>query len=84
MAEVKRSWERLTNEERSSAKDAFIQFYERERDEKIGILAAEEILNFFLQSVGNTLYNKGVMDAKKVMENRQEELSYDLDDLLEL
>ena len=84
MADIKRSWERLTDEERRNIKDELIQFFENERDEKIGVIAADEMLNFFLQSAGNLLYNKGVSDAKKVIESRQEELLYDLDDLLEL
>jgi uncharacterized protein (DUF2164 family) len=84
MVDIKRSWERLTNEERRILKDELIQFFENERDEKIGVIAADDMLNFFLQSAGSILYNKGVSDAKKVTEKRQEELVYDLDDLLEL
>lgn len=83
MSNVKRRWERLTEEEKKQAKENLILFFERERSDKIGIIAAEEILNFFLQTVGSTLYNKGIMDAKKSLELRIEELNYDLDDLIE-
>lgn len=84
MSNIKRTWERLTDEEKDKAKDELIHFFEEERDEQIGVIAAEELINFFLQSVGSNLYNKGVADAKKALENRMEELSFDLDDLLEL
>jgi uncharacterized protein (DUF2164 family) len=84
MSKVKRTWERLSDEEKKSAKEELILFFENERDEKIGIIAAEEILNFFLQTVGSKLYNKGITDAKKALNNRIEELNYDLDDLVEL
>ena len=84
MNQINRKWERLSNEEKNKAKEELILFFENERDEKIGIIAAEEILNFFLQSVGSKLYNKGVEDAKKALENRFEELKYDLNDLLDL
>ncbi|MDG1105903.1 MAG: DUF2164 family protein [Cyclobacteriaceae bacterium] len=84
MAKVKRNWERLSEEERKSVIEDLILFFENERDEKIGIIAAEEVLNFFLMSVGNKLYNKGIDDAKKVLKNRYEELQFDLDDLLDL
>ena len=84
MSKAKRIWERLTDEEKRSAKEELILFFENERDEKIGIIAAEEIINFFLQTVGSKLYNKGINDAKKVLNNRMEELSYDLDDLIEI
>lgn len=81
MNKIRRTWDGLTDEEKESAKQELITFFEKERDEKIGIVAAEEIINFFLQSLGNKLYNKGVTDAKKAIENRMEELNYDLDDL---
>ena len=84
MTKVKRNWERLSDEERKSVIEDLILFFENERDEKIGIIAAEEVLNFFLISVGNKLYNKGIDDAKKVLKNRYEELQFDLDDLLDL
>lgn len=83
MNRIKRSWERLSQEEKKIAKEELIRFFEKERDEKIGIIAAEEILNFFLQSVGTKLYNKGVVDAKTALRNRMEELNYDLDDLID-
>ena len=84
MAKVKRNWERLSDEERKSVIEDLILFFENERDEKIEIIAAEEVLNFFLMSVGNKLYNKGIDDVKKVLKNRYEELQFDLDDLLDL
>jgi len=84
MSRTKRNWEKLTDEEKSSAKEELILFFENERDEKIGVIAAEKIINFFLQSVGGKLYNKGVNDAKKAMENRIEELKFDLDDIIEI
>lgn len=84
MSSIKRTWEKLTDEEKRLAKEELILFFENERDEKIGVIAAEKIINFFLQSVGGKLYNKGVNDAKKAMENRIEELKFDLDDLVEI
>ena len=65
MPKIKRRWERLTDEERKLIKEEMILFFENERDEKIGIIAAEEILNFFLKSVGSKLCNTGIDDAKK-------------------
>ena len=41
MTKIKRRWERLTDEERKLIKEEMILFFENERDEKIGIIAAE-------------------------------------------
>lgn len=81
---TKRKWERLSDEEKQHFLQDLILFFENERDEKIGVIAAEELTNFFLQSVGKTLYNKGIRDAKAALNTRMEELGYDLDDLQEL
>ena len=83
MAEIRRSWEHLSNEERNTLKEELIIFFDKERGEKIGIIAAEEILNYFLKSAGVKLYNKGIYDAKKALENRYNELQFDLDDLID-
>lgn len=84
MNQIKRTWERLSDEEKNLAKEELILFFENERNEKIGVVAAEEIINFFLQSIGSKLYNKGINDAKKVLRNRVDELNYDLDDLIDI
>ena len=83
MAEIRRSWERLSNEELNILKEELIIFFDKERGENIGIIASEEILNHFLKSAGVKLYNKGVYDAKKALENRYNELLFDLDNLID-
>ena len=83
MAEINRSWERLSNEESKIQKEDLIIYFEKERGEKIGIIAAEQILNHFLKSVGSKIYNKGVYDAKKALETCCKELQFDLEDLID-
>ena len=82
MSRIRRNWERLPDEDKAKVKEDLILFFENERDEKIGTIAAEEILNFFLENIGPMLYNKGVTDSKKAIEGRMDELRYDLDDLM--
>jgi uncharacterized protein (DUF2164 family) len=43
--------------------DEIIAFFDKERDEDIGILAAELVLDFFLDNLGKKIYNKGIDDA---------------------
>ena len=81
MSGIKHDWERLSNEESRLLKEDLILFFKNELDEEIGVIAAEKILNFYLKSAGNRLYNKGIDDAKRAVENRHEELQFDLEDL---
>jgi uncharacterized protein (DUF2164 family) len=83
MNEIKRKWERLTDDKKKACLDEIIIFFENERDEKIGVIAAEQVLNIFLQTAGTELYNKGVEDAKKTLEHRLDDLHMDLDLLLD-
>ena len=83
MNEIKRKWERLTDDKKKACLDELIIFFENERDEKIGVIAAEQVLNHFLQTAGRELYNKGVEDAKKTLEQRFDDLQMDLDLLLD-
>ncbi|MCH2215104.1 MAG: DUF2164 domain-containing protein [Flavobacteriales bacterium] len=81
---MQRKGDKLSVEKRDSIIKDIIYFFEKEHDMKMGVLAAGEILNFFLQTAGTEVYNKGILDAKKAVESRMDELRYDLDDLLDI
>ena len=81
MTNVKRPWERLSDEEKDRIKGEMIHFFEKEREMEIGMIAAEDILNFFLQNVGGMIYNKGLSDAQKAIDYRVDELKFDIDEL---
>ena len=84
MSKLKRPWERLSEEEVIQAKEDIMVFFENERDEKIGLIAAGNLLDFFQQHIGGKLYNKGLRDAQQAMDKRIQELKYDIDDLVDL
>lgn len=42
-------------------------YFLKERDEKLGDLAAGNILNFFVEKLGVKIYNQGIYDAYKFM-----------------
>lgn len=83
MSSARKSWDRLPEDQKDNVKNQLIHFFDKELGEEIGVIAAESILNFFLQQVGPTLYNQGVSDAKLALEKRMDDLNYDLDDLIE-
>jgi uncharacterized protein (DUF2164 family) len=82
MKKVKRSWDMLSKEKKRVCIDKVIGYFEVERGERIGVIAAEEVLDFVLQMVAGEIYNIGVGDSKKALKEKFEDLEVDLDILL--
>ncbi len=82
MTDIKRSWDMLPKEKRKALIDEIITFFKQERDEEIGIIAAEDILDFFLQNAAKDIYNKGIADSKELLKKQFEDLEVNLDLLL--
>ncbi|MCF6277056.1 MAG: DUF2164 domain-containing protein [Candidatus Magasanikbacteria bacterium] len=82
MNKIKRRWDILSSEERKYFVRELITFFAEERDEEPGMIAGEEVLDFFLQNIGENIYNKGVEDSKDVLKNRFDDLEIDLELLL--
>ena len=55
---------RFSLEEKNNMQEAIIQYFEEERNEKLGILGSENLLDFFLDLVGDKIYNRALDDAK--------------------
>lgn len=56
-----------------------IGFFQGERNEEIGFVAAEKVLDFFLQTMGEEIYKKTIKDCKKLLKERFEDLEVELD-----
>ena len=54
----------LSLEQRKKLQEDIICFFQEERDEKLGIIGAETVLDFFLDVLGETIYNKALDDVK--------------------
>ncbi len=54
-------------------------WFQDERGERIGELAAELLIDFFQVSAGKAWYNRGVQDAQAVLRDRLERLIDDVD-----
>jgi uncharacterized protein (DUF2164 family) len=78
-----RKWDRLSKVKKQSSINQIINFFEEERNEKLGIFEAEDILDFFLEYIGPEIYNKGVEESKELLQSRFEDISVDLDLLLD-
>jgi len=82
MARIKRKWDLISEEKRNESIEEIIEFFNNERNEKIGIIAAENILEHFLQTVGLEIYNKGIGDSIDYLNDRIEDIKLDMETLL--
>lgn len=58
-----------------------IGFFRDVRAEEIGVIAAEEILDFCLETIGDDLYKKAVADCKKIVKTKVEDIEFELDSI---
>ena len=68
----------LTKEAKDSAIHSLQKYFETNLEERIGNLAAGALLNFLLEEIGPSIYNKGVADAQERMQARVGELDYEV------
>jgi uncharacterized protein (DUF2164 family) len=59
-----------------------IGFFQDVRKEEIGFLAAEEILDFFTQTMGEEIYRKAIKDCQKMLRERVQDLDIELELLI--
>lgn len=56
-----------------------ISFFQDERGEEIGVIAAGNILDFVLELVGDEIYNRAITDAKKIIKEKLLDVEVELD-----
>ena len=70
---------KLSTEERKSLIKEIQNYFYEERDEELGIIASEKILDFFLDNLGSLIYNKSLDDARVWFSKRMEDIGIDYD-----
>ena len=60
--------------EREILIDSIIKYFLHERDEEIGRLAAELLLDFICSSIGPYFYNRGIRDSIAYISERVEDM----------
>lgn len=69
----------LSKEARARSVEAIIAYFQNERGEEIGMIAAEEVLDFIEEKIGPEIYNKAIDDSKKTVAERVESLGVELE-----
>lgn len=68
----------LPKDLRQQAIASIERYFEEERDEKIGNIAAAALLGFFLDEIGPCLYNQAVSDVQERLQQRVAELDLEV------
>lgn len=67
----------LTSEQKGQMLEDIKYYFSTERDEDLGIIATEGILDFFMETLGKHIYNKALDDAKIWYGRRMEDVEAD-------
>ncbi len=68
----------LKKEEKDDMIERIKVFFAEERGEEIGLIAAETVYAFILEEAGPALYNRGIRDAAKLINEKMINLDEDL------
>lgn len=60
----------LTSEEKKLLMNEIKNYFYEERGEEIGVIASESVLDFFMNTIGKSIYNKALDDAKIWFDNK--------------
>lgn len=69
----------LTREEKTALLKEIQYYFAEEKEEEIGIIAAENLLDFFIDHLGRKIYNKALDDARIWFGKRLEMVEVDFD-----
>lgn len=54
-----------------------MMYFEQERDEEIGLLAAEMMIDFLIDKIGGEVYNQALDDAKVWFSKKMDDIAVD-------
>lgn len=61
---------RLPKEHKDQMIERLQHYFSVERSEELGRLAAEQLLDFFMEQAGPAIYNQAVADSRKLLLDR--------------
>lgn len=69
---------KLSKEHKEYMINEIQRYFEVERGEQLGVIATEDIFDFFIKELGPIMYNKGVNDAKGMVEQKLMNIEEDI------
>jgi uncharacterized protein (DUF2164 family) len=74
-----RKWDLANKETRDKCISEVITRIEEIGDDKIGLIAAQDIIDIVSENFGPEIYNKAILDAKKLLEDRMNDVETEID-----
>jgi len=78
MAGIKRDWDVLSDTERRLVIEEIVGYFEIERNEKIGVVAAGQMLDLVLRMTNRPIYNKALDDIMLLLEQNVADIDVSL------
>ncbi|WP_281886624.1 DUF2164 domain-containing protein [Paenibacillus sp. YYML68] len=69
---------KLPREQKEQLIESVQAYFERERSEEIGELAAEQLIDYMLQELGPHIYNKAIADARALVQEKAMQIEDEL------
>lgn len=79
MTKTPRKWNVLSKTRKEELIREISTYFKKEFDQEIGILATEDLLDFFLDNLGKDIYDKAIKDSKTIIKQNLDNLEIDLD-----
>lgn len=65
---------KIDKEKKEEMRNRIIDYFSRERDEDLGDLASQLVLDFFIEELSPYIYNQGIEDAHLYIRDKVEDL----------
>ena len=75
-------WDMIPEEKKKESIGKIVEFARSSWDESVGIVAAEQLYDMVMESTFAAIYNLGVADAQKIIEQKMADINVDLDSLI--
>ena len=78
MHQKREPWDLLSDEARKAVLEELMRFYKKEFDQEIGMIMADRLLDKVLELTAVDIYNEGVDDTERVVEDGISSLKMEL------
>jgi uncharacterized protein (DUF2164 family) len=78
---MQRKFDNISDEVRKKCIAEVITRVEEADGSEVGVIAAQDIIDIVTQNLGPEIYNLGVRDTKKLMQEKFSDLGFEIDQL---